>query len=86
MTHLICQTFYYFFGILDMILFLYILSSWFPNAVKFRYLLLQFLEPLFAPIRLCLKHSIFRTAVGDLTPLIALVVISYLQTFFYSMI
>lgn len=86
MTHLIGLTFYYFFGILDMVLFLYILSSWFPNSSKLRYLLLQFLNPLFTPIRFCLQHSVFRTGIGDLTPMIALVIISYCQTFFYSMI
>lgn len=86
MTHIICQTFYYFFGVLDTILFLYILSSWFPNAQKIRYYLVQFLNPLFTPIRFCLSHSIFRTGYGDLTPMIALIVLSYLQTFFYSMI
>lgn len=85
MAYLICQTFYYFFGILDGVLFLYILSSWFPNAGRFRRILAQFLEPLFGPIRWCLQHSIFRTGIGDLTPMIALVVLSYLQTFFYSM-
>ena len=85
MTHMICQTFYYFFNILDTMLFLYILSSWFPNA-KIRYHLAKFLDPLFTPIRYCLAHSVFRTGRGDLTPMIALVVLSYLQTFFYSMI
>lgn len=85
MTYLICQTFYYFFGILDFVLFLYILSSWFPNASKFRYILLEFLAPLFRPIQFCLKHSIFRTGIGDLTPMVALVILSYLQAFFYSM-
>ena len=84
MTHMICQTFYYFFNILDTMLFLYILSSWFPNTK--RYHLAKFLDPLFTPIRYCLAHSIFRTGRGDLTPMIALVVLSYLQTFFYSMI
>ncbi len=86
MTSIICQTFYYFFGVLDTILFLYILSSWFPNAQKIRYYLAQLLNPLFTPIRICLGHSIFRTGYGDLTPMIALIVLSYLQTFFYSMI
>ena len=85
MTHMICQTFYYFFSVLDTVLFLYILSSWFPN-MKIRYYFAKFLEPLFTPIRYCLVHSIFRTGRGDLTPMIALVVLSYLQTFFYSML
>ena len=86
MTHLIGLTFYYFFGILDTVLFLYILCSWFPYSIKVRHILLQFLNPLFTPIRYCLQHSIFRTGIGDLTPMIALVIISYCQTFFYSMI
>ncbi len=86
MAHIVSLTFYYFFGVLDTILFLYIISSWFPNAQKVRYLLLMLLEPLFTPIRYCLKNSIFRTGYGDLTVMIALIVLSYLQTFFYSMI
>ena len=85
MAHLVYQTFYYFFGVLDTILFLFILSSWFPRAVRVRYVLSQLLDPLFTPIRFCLRHSIFRTGRGDLTPMIALIVLSYLQTFFYSM-
>lgn len=86
MERIVCLTFYYFFGVLDTVLFLYILSSWFPTAQKIRNYLAQFLSPLFTPIRYCLSRSIFRTGYGDLTVMIALIVLSYLQTFFYSMI
>lgn len=86
MLPLICRTFYYFFWFLDTILFVYILSVWFPGGYKFKKMLAQLLEPLFAPIRFCLSHSVFRTGFGDLTPMLALVVLSYLQTFFYSML
>ncbi|MFA9463615.1 MAG: YggT family protein [Velocimicrobium sp.] len=85
MTYIVFHAFYIFFVILESILFLYIISSWFPNSAKFRSLLLALLEPIFSPIRLCLKHSVMNNTSVDLTPMITLIILSYLQSLFYGL-
>lgn len=85
MTYIICHALYIFFIILEIILFLYIMSSWIPNAVRFRTLLTALLDPVFGPLRFLLHHSIFYNLSMDLTPMIALILISYLQTLFYGL-
>lgn len=84
MIDLICQAFYIFFVILQIVLLLYILLSWFPKGIHIRSFLLLILDPLFAPLRYFVRHSALQNSVFDITPMIALVVISYLQSLFYS--
>lgn len=85
MTYILCRALYIFFVIMESVLFLYIISSWFPNAGKIRATLSTLLDPMFVPIRACLKHSVFSNHKIDLTPMITLIILSYLQTLFYNL-
>lgn len=85
MTYIVCHALYIFFVILECVLFIYILGSWFPNALRFRALLLTLLDPIFVPIRFLLRKSVFYNAQRDLTPMVALILIFYLQSFFYGL-
>ncbi len=80
MTGLIKEAFYIFIIILEYSVFAYIILSWIPSLKGFRNLVSRFLDPLFSIIRYLLKHSIFRTTQFDITPLIALFILSYFQT------
>lgn len=85
MVLLVCKGLYIFFFTLEIALCLSILCSWLPIGTSFKQLLAEFLEPLLTPIRYCLRHSIFQTKLLDLSPLLALIILSYLQTFFYQL-
>lgn len=85
MTYLICHGLYIFFVILEGVLFFYILLSWLPQAVKLRAMLFVLLEPVFVPLRFCLRHSVFNSNGADLTPMVALIVLSFLQSLFYNL-
>lgn len=85
MSNLIVNSLYVFFIVLEIILFAYFMINWFPANTKLKEFLLTLLEPLLAPIRFLLKHSIFNTKVIDLSPMIALVVIMFFQTLFYNL-
>ncbi|WP_455717106.1 YggT family protein [Anaerosporobacter sp.] len=85
MSNLIVNSLYVFFIVLEIILFTYFMMSWFPFNAKFKEFLITLIEPLLTPIRFLLKHSIFNTKVIDLSPMIALVVILFLQTIFYNL-
>ncbi|WP_442871542.1 YggT family protein [Anaerosporobacter sp.] len=85
MSNLIVNALYVFFIVLEVVLFAYFLTSWFPINMKIKEFLITLLEPLLAPIRFLLKHSIFNTKVVDLAPMITLVVILFFQTIFYHL-
>ncbi len=87
MLPMVFLTMYYFFIVLEGVLFLYIISAWFPSAwgVRLRALLYEVLCPVFTLIQMLLKHSIFKSNLGDFSPMIALLLFSYLQNFFYQL-
>ncbi|BCJ95025.1 hypothetical protein acsn021_25940 [Anaerocolumna cellulosilytica] len=85
MLSLIYNVFYVFFVILEIILFLYVLTSWMQFHKGFRDFLGTLTEPLLGPIRHLLRHSIFNNPTADLAPLIGFVVILFLQDFFYTL-
>lgn len=85
MLSLIYNVLYVFFVILEIILFLYVLTSWFQFHKGFRELLVTLTEPVLNPIRHLLKHSIFNSPTADLAPLISFMVILFLQDFFYTL-
>lgn len=82
MIHIIYTTFYIFFIILQMILLLYMLLSWFTGGDSFKNLLSLLIEPVLTPVRFMLKYSIFNNPAADLSPLIGFVIILFLQDFF----
>lgn len=85
MSSLIYYALYIFFVVLEMILFLYILTTWFPIGVRFKNFLITLLAPVLDPVRYLLRHSIFNTPTADIAPIIGLVIISFLQQFFYAL-
>ena len=85
MLEVLFQAIYIFLVVLELLLFIYIMSSWFPFRGKIRELLLVFLAPLLDPIRYLLKHSCFYTRAFDLSPMIAFFIIIYLQQFFLGL-
>lgn len=82
MSELIYQSLYYFFVVLELILFAYIIASWFPLNAKLRELFVALLGPILEPIRYLLNHSIFKTRNIDLSPIIAFIIISFFQQLF----
>jgi uncharacterized protein YggT (Ycf19 family) len=86
MAALIYKTLYIFFVVLEMILFIYIFTSWLPIGAKLKDFLLTLLSPIFGPIQFLLKYSVFQTRGIDFSPIIALIIISYFQQFFYGLL
>lgn len=82
MSSLIFNSLYVFFLVLEIILFIYIISTWFPLSPKVREFFTTLLGPILEPIRYLLEHSIFKTRTIDLSPIIAFVILSYLQQLF----
>lgn len=82
--NLLYDALYVFFTVLEIILFLYVTASWFPNGRKIRDMLSTALDPIFVPVRYLLKHSIFNTPRADLAPIISFVIILFLQELFIS--
>lgn len=86
MLSLLYHALYIFFIVLEIILFLYVITSWFPVNARFKNFLLTLLDPVLIPIRYLLKHSIFNTPTADLSVIIGFIVILYLQEFFYALL
>ncbi|MSS64388.1 YggT family protein [Velocimicrobium porci] len=86
MVQLIFHGLYLFFFVLEFILCISIISSWIPGFKQWKSILSEFLEPMLLPIQFCLRHSVFQVKTIDLSPLLALIILSYLQTFFYQLI
>ncbi|WMJ88245.1 YggT family protein [Anaerocolumna sp. MB42-C2] len=74
---------YIFFIVLEIVLFLYVITSWFPVNNRFKSIISFLIDPILVPVRYLLKHSIFNTPTADLSPVIGFVVILFLQEFFY---
>jgi uncharacterized protein YggT (Ycf19 family) len=79
MSILIYRTFYVFFNVIEIILFVYIISSWFPIPNGIKKIILTLINPFLDPIRFLLKRSIFNTSVSDFSPIIGIVILSFLQ-------
>jgi YggT family protein len=82
MVELLINSFYVFFIVLKILLFVYILSKWIPLGAKTRVFINGLLEPLINPVQYLMKHSIFISKF-DLSPFIAMIIITYFQNIFY---
>ncbi len=82
--NLLYDALYVFFTVLEIILFLYVIASWFPNGKDIKEMLSTVLDPILVPVRYLLKHSIFNTPRADLAPIISFVIILFLQELFIS--
>lgn len=76
---------YAFFIFLELMIYLYIFASWIPISKHFKEKLDEFMDPLLEPIRYLLKKSIFNTPRIDLSPVIGLAILSYLQELFLQL-
>lgn len=83
--NLLYEALYLFFTVLEIMLFLYVVISWFPNSRKLREMFITLLDPIFEPVRFLLRHSIFNTPRADLAPIISFVIILFLQEFFFRL-
>lgn len=86
MEYIIYRSLYLFFVVLEFILVIYIIMSWFPFGSKIKSIMRELTSPLLDPLRYLLKHSILYSQVADLSPIIAFFIISYMQKFFYSLL
>jgi len=86
MTLLIYRTFYIFFQVIEIIIFIYIVSSWLPIPNGIKNFLLTLINPILVPIRFLLRRSIFYTPVSDFSPIIGIVILAYLQNVFLQLI
>lgn len=82
MYSLIMNACYVFFIVLEAILFLYIISTWFPIGSKVMNIFTIILGPILEPIRFFLKRSVFQVRNYDISPIIAFIILTYLQQFF----
>lgn len=82
----IYNVFYIFFLILEVILFAYIIVSFFPQSNRFRKHIIEIANPLIEPVRYLLSHSVFQSNVMDFSPVISYIIINFLQGFFYALL
>lgn len=75
-------TFYIFFIVLEFIILAYLIVSFFPDNNWIRHKVIELAGPLLKPIRFLLKHSMFKSNIGDFSPVISFIIINYLQRFF----
>ncbi|WP_029504639.1 YggT family protein [Lachnoclostridium phytofermentans] len=77
-SQLLAKSFSIFFTILQVFLLIQIFVDMF--SVSFVKKALKFvLDPILNPVRILLSHSSFFTAITDLSPIIAFLMLSYLQ-------
>lgn len=77
-SQLLTKSFSIFFTILQVFLLIQIFVDMF--SVSFIKKALKFvLDPILNPVRILLSHSSFFTAITDLSPIIAFLILSYLQ-------
>lgn len=85
MINIIYFSLYILFRVLEIVLFLYIMTSWFPISPHIKNLLNTLMAPILDPVRYLLRHSIFNTPRADISPVIGFVIIKYLQEFFLTL-
>lgn len=80
MLQLLGQAIGIFCWLLELCILLDIVLSWLPKLEGFKLVVSHILDPLFSVIQYLMKYSIFTTNLVDLTPFIALILVSYIQT------
>lgn len=83
MFQLLMQSLYVFSIVLEIILIFYIISSWITFSGRLHEFFTMLMNPVLVPIRYLLHHSIFQVRGYDISPIIAFVVISYMQKVLY---
>ncbi len=83
---LIYNVFYIFFGVVEVLLLLYLLMSFFPNNNWFRKKITELVNPIIEPTRFLLNYSIFKSNEADFSPLISYIIVNFFQQFFYLLL
>ncbi len=79
MLQLLGQAISIFCVILQYLVCAYMFLSLLPKLKGFKLVIAHFLDPLFSIIRYFMKHSVYHTNQLDLTPLVALVLLRFIQ-------
>lgn len=82
---LLIHSLYIFFIVVEIILMIYVISTWIPVPPRLQGLLVSLIMPVLIPVRILLRHSVFYTRNVDLSPIIALAIVTFLQNLFYSL-
>ena len=80
MQFLLIKSLTIFIMILEVVLLIYIFLSMFHIGMLKRPLSI-ILEPILLPIQILMKHSVFLSPVSDLSPIMAFLILSYIQQF-----
>lgn len=85
LSALLVHSLYIFFIVVEIILMIYVISTWIPLPPRLQGLLVSLIMPVLIPVRILLRHSVFYTRNVDLSPIIALTIVTFLQNLFYSL-
>ena len=80
MLPLLCSTVYYFCMTLEIILLLYLLLLFFPSLYRLRMRLSILVLPILVPATWLLKHSILNCREVDFSPVLAVLILGYIQS------
>lgn len=80
MLPLLCSTVYYFCMTLEILLLLYLFLLFFPSLYRLRMMLSILVLPLLVPATWLLKHSILYCREVDFSPVLAVLVLGYIQS------
>lgn len=80
MLPLLYSTVYYFCMTLEIILLLYLLLLFFPSLYRLRTMLSILVLPLLVPATWLLKHSILYCREVDFSPVLAVLILGYIQS------
>lgn len=83
---IVYNAFYTFFGVVKVILLVYLIMSFFPHNNSFRKKVTDIVNPLLEPVRYLLSYSVFKSNIADFSPIITYIVINFFQEFFYILI
>lgn len=83
---IVYNAFYTFFGVVKVILLVYLIMSFFPYNNSFRKKVTDIVNPLLEPVRYLLSYSVFKSNIADFSPIITYIVINFFQEFFYILI
>ncbi|CDA85790.1 unknown [Clostridium sp. CAG:230] len=79
MVHYIIYCMEIFFIVLECLVVLFLVQSFFPLSQKVRLFFLMMVSPILFPMQKIMKHSMMNTFSIDLSPYVILIILSYLE-------
>ena len=79
MVHYIIYCMEIFFIVLECLVVLFLVQSFFPLSQKVRLFFLMMVSPILFPMQKIMKHSMMNTFSRDLSPYVILIILSYLE-------